>query len=214
MAHICFFSLNLQPAGNSAIDDPRAELIIRVFHEDCGDDIIGRNCIFGVRVETQKSTVVIEGSSVKINGDDYSASIENQPFLSRNLYVKQATSLFMLIRGFGFRVLFGFRRVYISIDPFYDNKVIIYFNSRFDSRHAKRMLGAYANSKGSDQLAHAPNLPIQNEDRMGSLVMTICICLTSFFSNTANLSLFANFVSLLFSLLPKHQPVLGVLLRL
>ena len=125
MAHICFFSLNLQPAGNSAIDDPRAELIIRVFHEDCGDDIIGRNCIFGVRVETQKSTVVIEGSSVKINGDDYSASIENQPFLSRNLYVKQATSLFMLIRGFGFRVLFGFRRVYISIDPFYDNKVRI-----------------------------------------------------------------------------------------
>lgn len=63
------------------------------------------------------------GGTVRINGKDYTSNIQEKPFLSRHLYVKQATSLFKMIRGFGFRILYGFRRVSISVDPFYDNKV-------------------------------------------------------------------------------------------
>jgi len=66
---------------------------------------------------------MFSGDNVKINGNDYSAYIKEQPYLSRNLYVKQATSLFKLVRGFGFRVLVGYQRIYVSVDTFYDNKV-------------------------------------------------------------------------------------------
>lgn len=81
-----------------------------------------------MRIETQGEKVVIQGDIVKINGQDYSSYIKEQPYLSRNLYVKQATSLFKMVRGFGFRVLYGYQRIFISVDPFYDNKVAILHN--------------------------------------------------------------------------------------
>ena len=105
------------------MEDPRASLEIRALHSDCGADMAGRNCISGVRIETQGERVVISGDMVRINGEDMTAFVKQQPYSSRTLYVKQATSIFKMVRGFGFRVLYGFRRIYVSVDPFYDNKV-------------------------------------------------------------------------------------------
>lgn len=112
-----------QPSADAVAEDSRAALVIRAFHDDCGDAIDGRNCISGVRVETRGDKVTIQGDIVKINGKDLTSFIREQPYLSSTLYVKQATSKFMMIKGFGFRVLFGYRQIFISVDPFYDNKV-------------------------------------------------------------------------------------------
>lgn len=91
-------------------------------HKQCEDDISNRNCISGVRIEHQRDVVVID-SAVFINGLDYTDHINKKPYWTRTLYVKQATTLFKLVKGFGFRVLFGFRRIYVNLDPFFDNKV-------------------------------------------------------------------------------------------
>ncbi|XP_052224799.1 SCO-spondin-like [Dreissena polymorpha] len=118
----CTYDL-VQPASEAIKADPRANLVIRALHEDCGTYMAGRNCIAGVRVETQGESVVIQGGSVQVNGQDYTAYIQDKPYLSHHLYVKQVTSLFKLVRGFGFRVLYGQRRIYVSVESFYDNKI-------------------------------------------------------------------------------------------
>ena len=65
--------------------------------------------------------------------DDFSATINEveydnlrtQPFTDRYIYVKTITSLFTIIRGFGFKVLYApLGRVYLVFDPYYINKVI------------------------------------------------------------------------------------------
>ena len=119
-------SFVLQPTDGTSLEDTRNDFKIRVSHDDCGENVNERNCVDGIIIETQGNTIEIQGENgdnVIINGVDYSSSIETSPFLSRVVYVKQATSLFKLIRGFGFRVLYGYRRIYVSVDPFYDNKV-------------------------------------------------------------------------------------------
>ncbi|KAH3783095.1 hypothetical protein DPMN_161023 [Dreissena polymorpha] len=56
-----FFINRKQPASEAIKADPRANLVIRALHEDCGTYMAGRNCIAGVRVETQGESVVIQG---------------------------------------------------------------------------------------------------------------------------------------------------------
>lgn len=68
--------------------------------------------------------------------DDFTALIKGTtynlaqyPFHSKFLYVKKATSLFVIIRGFGFKILYSpLGRLYLKFDPFYKNKVnLLYY---------------------------------------------------------------------------------------
>ena len=60
---------------------------------------------------------------VEINGEKL-ADPRLKPFANRYLYVKRVTSLFMMIQGFGFRILYDrLGKILISLDPFYANNV-------------------------------------------------------------------------------------------
>ncbi|XP_052794204.1 uncharacterized protein LOC128227575 [Mya arenaria] len=119
----------VQPV-DEIIDDQRYDLKIELFHTKCGQNLLdGLYCIGGIRLQTMDNNVTIRGGILDapdillINDVDYSGTINVQPYISRHIYVKQASSLFKLIRGFGFRILYGFRRIYVSLDPFFDNRV-------------------------------------------------------------------------------------------
>lgn len=47
-----------------------------------------------------------------------------KPYFSERVFVKQATSLFMMVRGFGFQLLYDRNgRIYLTLEPYYINKV-------------------------------------------------------------------------------------------
>lgn len=64
-----------------------------------------------------------ENPIANINGEDID-DLKVTPFHNEYIYVKQVTSLFIVARGFGFKILFAVSgRIYCVFDPFYMNKV-------------------------------------------------------------------------------------------
>ena len=83
-------------------------------------------CSASVTIRHNNNEVEIKDDySAVINTKHFTASsLESSPFHNEHIYVKRVTSLFLLVRGFGFRVLFDPNgRIYITLDPFYMNKV-------------------------------------------------------------------------------------------
>ena len=97
---------------------------------DCTD--IGVMCTQSVEVEHEldgkKTHINLDnGFSAYINGVYYE-DLKTEPFSNGNMYVKTITSLFTVVRGFGFHILYApLGRVYIIFDPYYLNKVCIDF---------------------------------------------------------------------------------------
>ncbi|XP_064613991.1 LOW QUALITY PROTEIN: SCO-spondin-like [Liolophura sinensis] len=116
----CEYTL-IEPDRGQAEDDPRASLNVRLLYEQC-NAARQFSCVTGLIVQTRGATVRIEKDfSVTINGREMSRSL---PYSSRNIYVKQVTSLFKMISGFGFQILYdGDSRVYIKVEPFFKNKI-------------------------------------------------------------------------------------------
>lgn len=60
---------------------------------------------------------------VSVNGESLPDPVR-KPFHSDNFFVKQVSSLFVSVQGFGYRVLLDKNgRFYIYLDPFFANKV-------------------------------------------------------------------------------------------
>lgn len=73
--------------------------------------------------DVQKYEIMVDSKfAITVNEkklDDYFMSYRDD-----NIYVKQATSLFVLIQGPGFQVLYDRNgRIYIRLNPFYAGKV-------------------------------------------------------------------------------------------
>ncbi|CAI9742241.1 mucin-2-like isoform X1 [Octopus vulgaris] len=65
-------------------------------------------------------TITLDGSQISVN-DEINPVL---PYLSRYIYVKKATHQFVLVEGFGFRVLFNpNHQLYIKLYPFFENKI-------------------------------------------------------------------------------------------
>lgn len=90
---------------------------------------IGAMCIKGIWVwyvdeSGEESHIHIRNDfSATINSEDYD-DLNIVPYHNMYIYVKQVTSLFVIIRGFGFKVLYAKTgRIYMTFDPYYANKV-------------------------------------------------------------------------------------------
>ncbi|KAH3718097.1 hypothetical protein DPMN_060896 [Dreissena polymorpha] len=79
-------------------------------------------CITGITVETRGVKFTLDSQShdtVYVNNNPKSL-----PYTDSMVYVKKVTSLFRLIRGFSFHILYdGAQRIYISLAPYYEGKV-------------------------------------------------------------------------------------------
>jgi hypothetical protein len=89
---------------------------------------MGITCIKMISVYFQKGSHITD---IKVNAD-YTAMINGisyadlalEPFSNEFMYVKKLTSLFVMIRGFGFKVLYsGNGRIYVTLDPYFMKKV-------------------------------------------------------------------------------------------
>lgn len=66
--------------------------------------------------------VIYDDFSADVNTED--VDLVSQPFYSPYIFAKKVTSLFVLIQGFGFKILYApTGRIYLKFDPFYVNKV-------------------------------------------------------------------------------------------
>ena len=100
---------------------------MRVWYEvkSCGSPLLV-TCIKSVHVEFSKDgdtthVIVYSDFSATVNGD--TEDITSAVFIG-NVYVKKITSLFVMIRGFGFKVLYApCGRIYAVFDPYFLNKV-------------------------------------------------------------------------------------------
>lgn len=87
------------------------------------------SCTAGVQVLYTKDQLTYRISVdvnfvILVNGNQLESAFE--PYMNENIYVKQVTSLFILIQGFGFRILYDRNgRIYVRLDPFYAGKVSI-----------------------------------------------------------------------------------------
>lgn len=86
------------------------------------DDTPNARCIVSLKILFQNDVMIIEkgrNGNVKLNGETLQLPFSNDQF-----YVKKVTSLFKLIRGFGFYIMYdGDQRIYLNLGPFYMNKV-------------------------------------------------------------------------------------------
>ena len=115
----------LQPDDNqvSIAQEPRSDLNIIARFAPCVGVIEG-NCLSGIEIQYRSVVVKMTGKTLTINSMDYSDTIDKTPYYSKHLFVKQATSRFRMVRGFGFKVLYDTNKLlYITLDPFYAHKV-------------------------------------------------------------------------------------------
>ena len=72
----------------------------------------------------RKTHIVIDKNyRVAVNGEDI-VSLDLSPYHNEAIYVKHVTSMFVMVRGVGFRVLFDRNgRIYIRMDPYYTGNV-------------------------------------------------------------------------------------------
>src|SRR6218665_3618542 len=96
-----------------------------------------KNCQSGKKVSCTSGVQIVytkDQQTYKINIDENFVIIVNgyelqnafESYMNENIYVKQVTSLFVLVQGFGFRVLYDRNgRIYVRLDPFYGGKVSI-----------------------------------------------------------------------------------------
>ena len=84
-------------------------------------------------LDGKKTHVILDNDfTATINGVDYD-DLKTEPFSNGNIYVKTITSLFTIVRGFGFKVLYApLGRVYVIFDPYYLNKVCIHIICVYD----------------------------------------------------------------------------------
>ena len=84
-------------------------------------------CIKAVHVEYSKdgdTTHVIVYSDYSATVDGNPEDISSSAVFTGNVYVKKITSLFVMIRGTGFKILYGpCGRIYAVFDPYFFNKV-------------------------------------------------------------------------------------------
>lgn len=110
-----------QPMEQS--NDTRTQLSINLQYQRCTDNTdIG--CISGVVISTPEISIDVSYNKVLINGVDRTTSL---PHTSKNAVVRMVASKFLMVKGFGYRVLFHNERympaVYIRLDPFFTDKV-------------------------------------------------------------------------------------------
>lgn len=89
------------------------------------DGIGNARCIVGLTILYQGLSIYVGGGR---NGEVIlDGSTLTLPFSNENIYVKQVTSLFKLIRGFGFHILFdSAQRVYVNLGSHYLDKVMTF----------------------------------------------------------------------------------------
>lgn len=97
------------------------DLNIKAIKKVC-DETPNARCITKVTIGFQGDEIILQSGKyggVSINGD-----LITLPFSNDKFYIKQVTSLFKLVRGFGFRILYdSAQRLYINLNPYYLNKV-------------------------------------------------------------------------------------------
>ncbi|XP_064614442.1 uncharacterized protein LOC135478101 [Liolophura sinensis] len=111
----------VQPMDQS--NDTRTQLSINLQFQRCTDNAdIG--CISGVVISNPEISIDVSYNKVLINGVDRTGSL---PHTSKSAVVRMVASKFLLVKGFGYRVLFHNERnmpaVYIRLDPFFNDKV-------------------------------------------------------------------------------------------
>jgi len=115
---VTFGPFVLQPTEEALAQDGHNNLHISATLGACPDNPDAR-CIISVRVFTQNREVIVEGNKVYLNG-----RVISLPYSDDVIYIKQATSLLLIIRGFSFSVTYdGNQRLYANLGPYYENKV-------------------------------------------------------------------------------------------
>ena len=91
---------------------------LRVLTQQDTERTRARN-MYAIEIEVDGVIVSLDIRSVTVNGNE-----ANLPFVSEVVYIKQATSIFKMVKVFGMTILYdGNQRLYITAQPFYDNKV-------------------------------------------------------------------------------------------
>ena len=85
-------------------------------------------CIKAVEViiekQGEKTHIVIHSNHTATINSDFLDDLKQRPFKNDYIYVKAMGSEFIIIRGFGFKVLYATAgRLYVVYEPYYLNKV-------------------------------------------------------------------------------------------
>ena len=75
-----------------------------------------------IKTEQYQITMDSDGA-VTINGDAYT-DLDFSAFIDEYIYMKKVTSLFYMIRGYGFKILYDPNgRIYIILEPYFKDGV-------------------------------------------------------------------------------------------
>ncbi|KAL3832552.1 hypothetical protein ACJMK2_024186, partial [Sinanodonta woodiana] len=125
----CSFKL-IEPSSTVDPSDLHSSLSLKMFTGPCHLNLESR-CILSIELIVQGVVVTLTEKSVFINNHP-----QTLPYSSDIVYVKEATSNFILIQAFGVQILAdSSQRIYISLTPYFESKVqglCGYFNYRKD----------------------------------------------------------------------------------
>ena len=108
--------------------DERANVKVDVTFQECASQRT-ISCVKDIHIQAWSHEVTVtrrqSGTSpigVKVNGEV--KDILKSPYSSARVYIKQATSQFVVVKAFGFRIYYdGENRLYLDFDPFFEGKV-------------------------------------------------------------------------------------------
>ncbi|XP_060080481.1 mucin-2-like [Ylistrum balloti] len=123
-------------------EDSRSDLTVEMSFDSCPviDSSYNRNCLSAVHIKYKSTHITLRGTEVLINGEVIHGN-SFYYFHSQDVYIKQATNLYIMVKGFGFQLLYDqSRAVYLTLDRFYMHKV-------------RGLFGTYNDNKKDDYMA-------------------------------------------------------------
>ncbi|KAL5007269.1 hypothetical protein ScPMuIL_016075 [Solemya velum] len=114
----------IEPLPGAA--DSKANIIVEAVYGPCTKDICdvtsGLNCVKSVEITAGDTYIEITSSyNVYINDED---ATESLPVNAKSVYIKRASSDFIVVVAFGIQIKFTPRlQLYINVSPYFSNKI-------------------------------------------------------------------------------------------
>ncbi|XP_069118777.1 SCO-spondin-like [Argopecten irradians] len=102
------------------------DLTIKVAFDTCDWTIpeTNRYCLSSVIIIYKSTTIIITDTEISVNGQSYPRAHNTYPYRSNDIIIKQATTAFLTVKGFGFFLLYdSHKSLFLTLDRFFMYKV-------------------------------------------------------------------------------------------
>ncbi|XP_069118748.1 SCO-spondin-like [Argopecten irradians] len=111
----------------SAVDERRGKLNIEIAFTSCvaTQDAYGLNCFHYLKLTYKTSIVELRRDEIRVNGKLIEKNFKKYYLHNTaTLYIKMVTSQFVMVKGFGFHILYDFKEtVFVTLAREYEGKV-------------------------------------------------------------------------------------------